>query len=123
MCALRVGITAFLWALWDFQVRNRQLRDRRAMQYWAERTHGAWDLRYLALGLEAANVANVLGGMFYASLFMPWFYIVWIVNRMLWALSRPSEDGTARPHQRASHAQRRGLTTHDRPQGASPQHP
>lgn len=83
-----VGIAAFAWALWDFQKRNRDLRQPDAAARWAQQ-NGKWDLRYLALGLEAANVANVLGGMFYASLFMPWFYSVWIANRMLWAVTRP----------------------------------
>jgi hypothetical protein len=118
-----IGITAFAWALWDFQVRNKQLRDPAAVRHWAERSGGQWKLNYLALGLEAANVANVLGGMFYASLFMPWFYITWIANRMLWALSRPAPENAARPHRRSSVRSRAAPASLPLTDGTPPQEP
>jgi O-antigen ligase len=83
-----VGIGAFAWALWDFQKRNREIREAGAVARWAQQ-NARWNVGYLALGLEAANIANILNGMFYASLFMPWFFTVWIGNRMLWSVTRP----------------------------------
>jgi hypothetical protein len=88
-----VGIAAFGWALWDFQKRNREIRGAEAGQRWAERSGGKWNLRYLALGLEAANIANLLSAMFYSSLLMPGFYMTWVANRMLWSVTR----STAQP--------------------------
>lgn len=83
------GIAAFAWALWDFQKRNAVLRNPAAQQRWAAETGGRWNLGHMARGLEAANIANLCGGMFYASLFMPWFFVVWITNRMLWSVTQP----------------------------------
>lgn len=92
-----VGVFAFGWAVWDFVKRNRELREPGAIQRWAETSGGTWNLRYLSLGLEAANLANMLGAMFYASLFMPAFFTIWAANRMLWAVTRaPSEEKPAR---------------------------
>jgi hypothetical protein len=84
-----VGSIAFIIILVDFQRRNAALRRPDAIEAWRVRTGGKYDLRYLALGLEAANVANLLSGFLYASLFSPWFYVVWAANRMLWAVTRP----------------------------------
>jgi O-antigen ligase len=89
-----VGLIAFLWAFWDFYQKNRALHDVDARRRWAAKTGGKWDLRYLALGLEAATLANGLGALFYASLFQHALYTTWIANRMLWALSQdPSVTG------------------------------
>ena len=96
-----VGSIGFIWLLVDFQRRNRALREPRAVERWSAHSGGAFDLRYLALGLEAANVANILGGMFYSSLFYPAFYIIWTANRMLWAVTRP--ETTSGPPARARH--------------------
>jgi O-antigen ligase len=82
-----VGLFAFGWAIWDFLKRNRDLRRPEAVQRWEELGGGRWNLRYLSLGLEASNVANMLGAMFYASLFMPGFYTTWAVSRMLWGIT------------------------------------
>lgn len=98
-----VGIGALAWALWDFQKRNRDLRRPDAVARWTQQ-NGKWDLRYLALGLEAANIANMLNGLFYASLFMPWFYAIWIANRMLWAITRPTFEPP--PAMRGRHSAR-----------------
>ena len=99
-----VGIFAFGWALWDFQRRNREIRDPEAVRRWAALTNGKWDLRYLAYGLEAANIANALCAIFYASLFSHSFYTIWIANRALWAVTRapsiqrePSRSRSPRP--------------------------
>lgn len=83
-----VGMVAFCWCLWDFHSRNKVLKQPAAVAAWAARSGGRFNLHYLALGLEAANIANLLNGMFYASLLSPWFYTVWIANRMLWYFSR-----------------------------------
>jgi O-antigen ligase len=84
-----LGIVAFGLTLWDFWKKNRAMRERAAGLAWDQRTGGRFELRYMALGLEAATIANLLSGMFYASLFAPFFYTVWVANRMLWAVSRP----------------------------------
>ena len=65
------------------------------MQRWTERTGGRWNLKYLSLALESANLANAMAAMFYASLFSPGFYTIWIANRMLWAVTRGPEDESA----------------------------
>ena len=96
-----VGIFAFAWAVWDFQKRNKDLRTPGAAAYWAAQTGGKFDLRYLALGLEAANIGNLLCGMFYASLFANSFYTIWIMNRILWAVTRQTAPPSV-PH-RARH--------------------
>ncbi len=91
-----IGLFAFGWTFWDFYKRNRDLHEQKACRRWAEQTGGRWDLRHLARGLEAANLANAMGAVFYASLFSPWFYAIWIANRMLWAVTRdPSESAFA----------------------------
>jgi O-antigen ligase len=101
-----IGFVAFMWALWDFTKVNRQLQQPAAQARW-EQLNATWNLRYLALGLEAANLANMLAGLFYATLFMPWFYVIWIVNRMLWAFVRqPSAQAVPR---RGSGARIRGI--------------
>jgi hypothetical protein len=96
-----VGIGAFAWAVWDFQKRNREIREPGAVARWAQQ-NTTWDLRYLALGLEAANIANLLSGMFYATFFMPWFFTTWVANRMLWAVTRGPTQ--ARPPRRGGRA-------------------
>jgi O-antigen ligase len=92
-----VGIGAFIWLLVDFHLRNRAMRTPAAAQRWAALTGGKFDLRYLALGLEAANIANMLSGLFYSSLYHHWFYTVWAANRMLWAVTRPEMGPPAAP--------------------------
>lgn len=84
-----LGIIAFFWCIWDFWKKNNELREPETVRRWAEMTGGRWDLRYLSLGLEAANVANMLAALFYATLLAPAFYTIWIASRMLWALTRP----------------------------------
>ncbi|MGH7678106.1 MAG: O-antigen ligase family protein [Gemmatimonadaceae bacterium] len=84
-----LGICALGFAFWNFSKRNRELRSPEASRIWDATSGGRFELRYLAYGLEAANLANMLGGMFYASLFMPWFYVIWAANTVLWALTRP----------------------------------
>jgi len=103
-----VGLFAFGWAVWDFLKCNRALREPDAVRRWAEKSGGTWDLRYLSLGLEASNVANLLCGLFYASLFMPAFYTTWIVSRMLWGLTRPPESATQPRRSRSAPIQRQG---------------
>jgi O-antigen ligase len=112
-----VGVLAFGWALWDFQKRNREIRTAAAGARWAQ-SNPRWELRYLALGLEAANLGNVLCAAFYATLFMPWFFTIWAANRMLWAVTRPgpgevaplrrSAAGRAQPLPRPSEESRTG---------------
>jgi O-antigen ligase len=109
-----LGILAFGWAIWDFQKRNRALREPAAMERWAAQTGGAWNLRYLAFGLEAANMANALCAIFYASLFMPGFYTIWIANRMLWSVTRGPEQTAPAQVRRPMRARR----THDPSRGA-----
>ncbi|HWO89857.1 MAG TPA: O-antigen ligase family protein [Gemmatimonadales bacterium] len=82
-----VGIAAFLWLLVDFQRRNKALRQPEAIERWRALTGGTFDLRYVALAVEAANVANLLSGLFYASLYGQWFYVIWALNRVLWAVT------------------------------------
>jgi hypothetical protein len=96
-----VGIGALIWALVDFQIRNRQIRTADAAARWAQ-FDTRFDVRFLALGLEVANLANVLSGMFYAQLFMPWFFVIWTANRMLWAVTRPSIPATTARASRVS---------------------
>lgn len=83
-----LGIGAFAWAMIDFQRRNAEIRKPDAVARWAQQNRW-FDAKYLALGLEAANLGNLLCGMFYATLFMPWFFTIWTANRLLWAVTRP----------------------------------
>jgi len=84
-----VGMTAFVLLIVDFFKRNRALWRPDAAARWAQLSGGRFELRQLALALEAANAANLLGGIFYASLLMPWFWMIWTANRMLWQVTRP----------------------------------
>ena len=96
-----IGVIAFGWALWDFQKRNREIRAADAGARWAQSNPG-WDVKYLALGLEAANLGNVLCAAFYATLFMPWFFTIWAANRMLWAVTRPDSRPAPPPRRSAA---------------------
>lgn len=103
-----VGTIGFIWVFVDFHRRNRALLKPDAIERWKARTGGRFDLRYLALGIETANAANMLSGLFYASLFFPWFYTTWALNRMLWAVTRPdNKPGAARSSPAGSSLSRR----------------
>ncbi|HEX9729998.1 MAG TPA: O-antigen ligase family protein [Gemmatimonadales bacterium] len=84
-----VGVIGFTLLMIDFVRRNKAIQTPEAAERWKARTGGAYNLRYLAYALEGANLANVLSGIFYASLLVPWFYTTWIMNTMLWAVTRP----------------------------------
>jgi hypothetical protein len=96
-----VGMFAFGWALVDFQRKNALLRRDAARQTWHVGTGGKLDLKFIALALESANIANLLAGVFYASLFMPWFWTIFAANRMLWAVTKPT--ARRRPLARGRH--------------------
>lgn len=98
-----VGVIAVAWLLIDFFKKNNYLRGASARQKWAIETGGKFDLYYIALALESANLAAMLGGLFYASLFMPWFWTIWIANRLLWQVTKD-----AAPAPVAAPAGRRG---------------
>jgi hypothetical protein len=91
-----VGSFAFIWAILDFTRKNRALQQPAAGQIWAAATGGRIDLKFVALGLEAANLANMMAGVFYASLFSHWFYTIWIANQLLWRLTLGESQATAR---------------------------
>ena len=97
-----LGVISWVWIIWDFFKRNREIRTPEAARRWIENGGGNFDVRYLALGLEAANVANLINGMFYASLFTPGYYVIWAANRMLWSVTRPAPEAAPQPVRRPS---------------------
>lgn len=89
-----VGSIAFLWILWDFWRRNRQLRSRAYRVAWARARRGSLDLRWISIGLEAALVGLLANGFFYNTLFVHWLYSIVVSNAVLHAtLSRTIETG------------------------------
>jgi hypothetical protein len=85
-----VGVTAFIWLMVDFLKKNLALRRPEAIARWnALGLSARLDLRALSLGLEAGVVATFLVNIVYASFFEPWFLVLWVLNRVLWALTSP----------------------------------
>jgi amino acid transporter len=90
-----VGVTAFLWIMYDFVSKTRKLHHRDAQARWTALGGDRYfQLRYLAYGIEGGLVGVLLGNMVYASYFESWFATLWALNRMLWAMTRPG-DGVA----------------------------
>lgn len=85
-----LGALTFVWLLIDFQLKNRAIRTPGRALRWEQRGGGRFHLNDLARGLEVANIANLLSGMFYSSFLYSNFYIVWALNQLLWALTRPT---------------------------------
>ena len=85
-----VGCALYLWLVIDFVRRNRAIRSRRALHYWATTTAAEFDLRYLSWGLEAGFIGFLGCALFYNQLYVHWFYTLSIVNALLYQLSRPS---------------------------------
>lgn len=79
------GVAAFLLLLVDFWRRNRKLRKPAAVAVFAEESGGRFNLQLLALALEAAMVAYLLSGFFYAQHYMHWFYSLLVLNVVLHA--------------------------------------
>jgi O-antigen ligase len=91
-----VGTFAFLWMHWDFFRKNRDLQRPDFGGRWATSPFGRRvDLRFLAMGVEAAMIGVMLANFFYASLFTSWLFTTIAVNRMLWGVTRG--DGRAPP--------------------------
>jgi hypothetical protein len=83
-----VGVSAFIWLMVDFLRKNLALRRPEAIARWnALGLSTRLDLRALSLGLEAGVVATFLVNIVYASFFEPWFLVLWVLNRVLWALT------------------------------------
>lgn len=86
-----IGTIVFAWLFVDFWRRNRRLRNPRAMARWAHRCGGAYDLRALAVAVEAAMVGYLATSMFYNQLLqVNWLWALLVVNLLLDKLSTRS---------------------------------
>lgn len=92
-----VGMLAFLWMHVDFFMKNRALHTPEAAAMWAA-GGGAkrFELRYLALGLEAGFLGIMFANALYANLFESWLFTAWAANRMLWGVSREPRKSASR---------------------------
>src|SRR6266851_3737666 len=80
-----VGTLLFLWVVVDFWKRNAALRTPRYRAAWEAATGGRYDLRWLALGLEAGMVGFCASAVFYNQLFEPWLYFLLTANALLYS--------------------------------------
>lgn len=78
-----IGSLLFVALLVDFWKRNAALRTAPYRAAWEATTGGAYDLRWLALGLEAGMVAFCASAVFYNQLFEPWLYVLLTTNLLL----------------------------------------
>ena len=62
---------------------------------WSEGTGGAFDLQYIAIGLELAMVAFLVNAFFYNRTFMYEYYVLLAVPTVLWKTTRPRPAGRA----------------------------
>ncbi len=81
------GSLLFVWLVVDFWKRCRALRSVDRLRTWEIATRGRVDLRYISYGLEAAMLGNLLGGVFYASLYDPWIYTLLALNILLFSVT------------------------------------
>jgi len=77
-----LGSLAFLWMLTHFWRRNRVLRTPEAAQRWRARG-GTFDLRSMALGLEAGMVGYLLTAAVYGLIHSHWPYTLIAINLLL----------------------------------------
>lgn len=77
------GVITFLGLLIDFWRRQFWLRRRAPRLVWREETGGTFDLNLVVLGLEAAMLAYLLSGFFYAQHAVHWFYSLYGLNALL----------------------------------------
>lgn len=92
-----VGMFAFIWMHVDFFRKNWALHARDAQAAWAATRAGRqFELRYLALALEAGMLAIMLANVLYASLFESWLFTAFAANRMLWSVTRPTKASPPR---------------------------
>jgi O-antigen ligase len=89
-----VGCLLYLWILIDFFRRNAALRTQHALLRWRALSGGEFDLRYLAWGLEAGMVGFLSTSLFYNQLYVHWLYTLFIINTLLYRLTR-SRPATA----------------------------
>jgi hypothetical protein len=100
------GFAALLWVLFDFRAKNLKLRTEASVRRWAE-LGGRFDLRNLALALEAGMVAWVCAALLYSLGGTHWLYTLLAMNLTLHALitraapprgaGQPTPRGRSRP--------------------------
>lgn len=93
-----IGTILFAWLFVDFWKRNRRLREPRAIARWAQASSGAYDLRALAVAIEAAMVGYLATSMFYNQLLqVSWLWSLLTVNLLLYKLSVGRASRKPRP--------------------------
>lgn len=94
-----LGMFFFLIMVVDFWRRNARLRLPEFVASWARQTGGKYDLRWIAVGLEGAMVAYLATGIFYAQLYMHWFFSLVLLNILVHSMALPNRRSllVARP--------------------------
>jgi O-antigen ligase len=82
-----VGSAIFLWLLIDFVRKNRAMRRSDVLARWSHMTDNGYDVRAVALGLEAALVAFLANGYFYDQLYTGHLYALIGMNLILWSVA------------------------------------
>lgn len=92
-----VGLFGLLWLIRDFHRKNAALRDPRREALWHQQAGPRFRLAFIANGLEAANLANLVTGMFYSSFLYPDLWLIWGMNLLLWSVTRLPKDAGPAP--------------------------
>lgn len=85
-----VGVVSFLWLLIDFWRRNRILKKKAWVSWFDREANREFNLSYVALAIEAAMLAYLLTGFFYAQHHVHWFYTLLGLNFAIHVMLRNS---------------------------------
>ena len=87
-----IGISLWIGMIAGFFRRINQLRTEDAMIWWSRRGDEGVDLRMIANGLEVAMVGYLISSVFYANVYIYWFWSLITIAYVLERVSSPPEE-------------------------------
>lgn len=89
-----IGISLWIGMIVGFFRRISRLRTQGAMTWWSRRGGEDVDLRMIANGLEGAMIGYLVSSVFYANVYIYWFWSLVTIAYVLEHVSSPSEEDT-----------------------------